>query len=96
MASDGTPLAVSTIFEYMLWLVWTLLSLCPSPLKNPIYGVLIATQVILEKVFEDAGVYFAPNLLDVVQSDHPPRLAFFKSLPADTRGYWRVHLLVLK
>lgn len=86
----------SDILEYMVWLVWSCLSLTPAALKNPIYAIVIATQDILQQLLSDSLLEFAPDLLDVLQASTPPSVSYFKRLPTDFDKHWGVYLLVLE
>lgn len=77
--------AETDILEYMLWLYRSCLSLTPAALKNPIFATVFGTQVVLEQLFSDSLLAFAPRLLNVLQSTTPPSIDYFKTLPTDTR-----------
>jgi hypothetical protein len=75
---------MATVHEYILWLCWGLLTLCHKPLKNPVHDVLFPTEDAMEKML--THITFADGLLAVLQSDLPPTIDFFKSLPTDVIG----------
>lgn len=84
------------IFGYVLWLVWTCLSMTPTKLQNPFFAMVVTAQDVLEKMMTDSLVTFAPGLIDVLLSDDPPTIAFFKTLPTYATGRWADYLLVLE
>lgn len=85
------------VLVYVLWLIWSLLTLTPSALKNPVFAMVLSSQEYIEQLLVDSLVCFAPGLLDAVQSSSPPPLSFFKSLPCllDLR-VWAIYLIVLE
>jgi len=83
----------SNILEYVVWLVWNLLTLTPAKLQNPIFPMVL-TQDVLEQLLSDSVLVFAPCLLDVFQAATPPSVAYLKSLPTDIIKRWAVYLLV--
>jgi uncharacterized protein with PQ loop repeat len=89
MASDA-----SDILEYVLWLVWTFLTLTPAALKNPVHAMILTSQDVVEKIM--SVVVFAPGLLDVVQAKSPPSIAFFKGLPTHSGTLWAVYAILLE
>jgi hypothetical protein len=91
MASDA-----SDILEYVVWLVWTLLTLTPAILKNPVHAMILTTQDVVEKIMSDSLLEFAPGLLDVVQAATPPSLVYFKSLPTEDKKRWGVYVIVFE
>jgi hypothetical protein len=86
---------VSNIFTYMLWFAWSLLTLTPTSIKNPIYATILATQDIMENLMVECDLEFAPGLLDVLKATTPLSIAYFKSLPTEFSKRWGVYLLVL-
>jgi hypothetical protein len=98
MASD-----MSDIFEYVAWLVWTILTLTPAKLKNPVQAIILTSQDVVAKLMSDSELEFALGLWDVVQASAPPSINFFKSLPSffkRSRGIyvkrWAVYAVVLE
>ena len=91
MASDA-----SDILEYVVWLVWTLLTLTPAKLKNPVHAMILTTQEVVENLMSDSLLAFAPGLLDVLQAAAPPSIDFFKSLPTEDKKRWGVYVVVLE
>lgn len=81
--------------EYIMFLVWTLLSLAPRVLINPTFLTIISSAAVLEQLCP-TSITLAPGLLDVVQSDNLPTIAFFKNLPTDFKKKWGVYLLVFE
>ena len=43
-----------------------------------------------------SSISFAAGLLEVLQSDLPPTIDFFKSLPTDVIGLWGIYLILLE
>ena len=66
------------LLEYVLFLVWTFLTLTPAKLKNPVISLVLTTQDVVEKLMSDSLLEFAPGLLDVLQASVPPSIDFFK------------------
>ena len=64
----------------------------------PYYEKYLPTQAAIEELISTAGVIFAPGLLDVLQSDEPPNVEYFKSLPTLQKGehLWGVYVIVLE
>ena len=91
MSQDNT-------MEFILWLLWSVLSLIPAKLKNPIFDMILTTQEVLEQLMLDSQLAFAPGLLDAIQSEEPPPISFFKGLPtcSTDEKLWGVYLLVLE
>jgi hypothetical protein len=86
----------SGVLAFVTALTWSCLSLTASKLKNPVYGLILATEEILIDLLNDSRVVFAPTLLDIMQSQTPPTLSDFKALPTKTTGRWGVYLLTLE
>jgi hypothetical protein len=82
--------------DYMLFLLWTCLSLTASSSKNPILAMILAIQQAVEKLLAGSLLSFATNLFDALQAPTPPTLAFFKSLPTNAKRRWAVYVLVLE
>jgi hypothetical protein len=91
MASDA-----SDILEYVVWLVWTFLTLTPAKLKNPVHAIILTTQDVVEKLMSDSLLAFAPGLWDIVLANAPPSIAYFKSLPTYCVMLWAVYVIVLE
>jgi hypothetical protein len=92
--NSQTSGSMSTVHEYVLWLCWGLLTLCHKGLKNPVHDMLFPTVEVMEKHL--SSISFAAGLLAVLQSDLPPTIDFFKSLPADVIGLWGIYLILLE
>ncbi len=71
------------IMDYELWPVWTLFTPTPAAVKSPAFAITPATEAVLETLFSDALLEFAPGHLDVLISTDPPTVAYFNSLPRD-------------
>jgi hypothetical protein len=91
MASDA-----SDILEYVVWLVWTLLTLTPAKLKNPVHAMILTTQEVVENLMSDSLLAFAPGLLDVLQAAAPPSIDFFKSLPTEDKKRFGIYVIVFE
>jgi hypothetical protein len=85
---------MASIHEYILWVTWNLLTLTAASIKNPVHDMLFPTQDIIGTLL--STIVFANDLMDALQSKQPPTLAFFKTLPTDTKGLWGVYLIVLE
>jgi hypothetical protein len=90
---DSSPAAET--FAYIIWLVWLCLSLSATKIKHPIYAVVLSTLDAVDKLAASVFLEFAPGLLDVLQSDSPPSIDYFKGLPSNGNGLWAVYALVL-
>jgi hypothetical protein len=86
----------SEISEYILWLVWSCLSLTPAALKNPVFAMIFNTEDMLEQCWLDFLLVLAPGLLDVLKAATPPTIAYFKTLSTVFEKRWGVYLLVLE
>jgi hypothetical protein len=84
------------VLDYIVWLIWSCLTLTPTKLKNPAFAMALSTLDVLEQLLSDSLLIFAPVLLDVVQASTPPSMSYFKNLPTDVRTFWAVYLLVLE
>lgn len=82
--------------DYILWLVWNILTLTQSRFKNPVFALLLDTADKVQQVASDACLEFAAGLLDIAQSVTPPPLAFFSGLPSGGSTQWGVYAIVLK
>jgi hypothetical protein len=86
---ESTPLIMSTVHKYILWLCWGLLTLCHEDLKNPVHDMLFPTVEVMEKHL--SSISFAAGLLEVLLSPLPPMIDWIKSLPTQNRGLWDVY-----
>jgi len=93
-AMDFSSAAIT--FEYVIWLVWLCLSGTSSKVKHPIYGVVFPALDVLDQFAAGLFLTFATGLLDMLQSDCPPSIDYFKGLPSDGKGFWGVYALVLE
>jgi hypothetical protein len=93
MASEASN---TEVLGYMVCLLWNWLSLTPAALKNPVFAIVLATQVMLQQILSDSLLVFAPGLMDVVQAPTPPSISWYKSLPTYVSKCWAVYLLVLE
>jgi hypothetical protein len=91
---DSSPAAET--FAYIIWHVWLCLSLSSEKIKHPIYAIVLSTLDAVDKLAASAFLEFAPRLLDVLQSDSPPSINFFKGLSSNGKGLWAVYALVLE
>jgi hypothetical protein len=69
-----------------------------SVVLSPPYHKHVPTEEAIEELIGTANVEFAPQLLDVLQSDDPPTIDFWKSLPVFSLKplAWGVYALVLE
>lgn len=58
--TDEMAPEVSNIFEYIVWLVWCYLSLTLARLKNPVFALVLSTEDVLQQLFADSLLAFAP------------------------------------
>lgn len=84
------------VFAFMVLTVWTFLTLVPDKVKHPAYNMVLTSQDVLESIMSSCLVEFAPGLLDVLQSDTPPGLTFFKSLSTNYKKRWAVYVVVFE
>ncbi|KAK4961355.1 pyruvate carboxylase [Elasticomyces elasticus] len=66
----------------------------PSWYINPEFKVVLAEE--FTAITSTTPLTFAPGLLDVLQSDTPPSMSFFDSLPTPGSKVWAVYAVVLK
>lgn len=90
MAPTITDTAIFTA-----WLTWDCLSLTPACMKNGVFAQVFPTFEVVEQLLLES-LTFPPGLLDVLQSETPPTISFFKTLPLHTVRIWGVYLLVLE
>jgi hypothetical protein len=57
MATESVAI---TLFEYMLFMVWTCISETLSKCKNPIFDLILPTQDVLEKLMSDTMLESPP------------------------------------
>lgn len=82
---------------YMARLTWTCLSNTPAALKNARFDLVLPTQEVVQQTLLQSGFTFAPGLLQVLQSQTPPTIAYFKGLSSPpTVKIWAVYFLVLE
>jgi hypothetical protein len=96
VATEGDRSILEQILEYVVWLIWSCLILTPVKLKNPVFAMVLSSEDVLEQLLSDSLLVFAPGLLDIFQATTPPSVAYFKSLPTDTKKRWAVYLIVLE
>ena len=89
-------MALTTILEYVLYLVWTLLTLTAAKMQNPAFATVLSAQDVVERLLSEVRITFAPGLMDAVRAATPPTIAYFKSLPYRYEKIWAVYLLVLE
>lgn len=53
------------IFEYVVWLIWTSLTLTPGKLKTLVFATVLSPQGVLEQLLSGSLLVFAPSLLDI-------------------------------
>jgi hypothetical protein len=88
---------VSNIHEYILWLLWTFMSLVPALSKNGVHDEISLTQDIVKKLLRESLFDSAPGLFDVLQAKKsPPSIQFFKGLPSGCKRLWGIYVLVLE
>jgi hypothetical protein len=90
----------SDVHREVFLLAWNCLSRTDEKMKAGAYDVLFPEADLLEGALDEAGFRYAPGLLDALQSDTPPTIDFFKSLPTEVRrngkDRWGVYVLVLE
>jgi hypothetical protein len=85
---------ITGIVVYSAMLSWTCLSLTPAHLKNGVFALISPTHQELEVCMLGWLFTFAPGLLEVLNSQTPPTIAYFKSLPLQTVRLWARYVLV--
>jgi hypothetical protein len=75
---------------------WQVFSETPQRHVHPLFGRAFPSQDAYNDLIFSAPLRFAPGLLDVVLSESPPDVQYFKTLPAETYKQWAVYLLVLE
>jgi hypothetical protein len=103
----------STILQLIILLTWNCLSTTPPNQKSmyfpvisrfytnvisPIFAQIIGSQIVLEGLLSAVSLVFAPGLFEIFNSATPPTVAYFKSLPTDTKTTkrWAVYLILLE
>ena len=94
--SFSEPSTGSDVLDYLLYLVWTLLSLAPRKLVNPTHYLVFTAMSVLTTVVTHSPISFVPDLHDVLLASSPPSLEWFKALPAPTYRCWGIYILVLE
>ena len=90
------PKANITTSDYILWSLSRCLALTPKSMANPVFGLVLSDESVAETIFLDSSLEFAPGLLECLQSNSPPTIAWFKSLPINVGKYWAVYCLSLE
>ncbi len=83
------------ISEYMGWYTWAMLSGTDRAQKNLTLDKEFTSQDAMQSVMHSAGFEWAPGLLECLQSDTPPTIDWFKTLPMHY-STWGVYVLVLE
>lgn len=87
----------SSVHDLVLFSTWDCLSETHTLDKVQYFDMVFPDLPSLEDAFSTAAISFAPDLLDVLQSDTAPTSSFFKSLPAKPDNKtWAVYVLVLE
>lgn len=84
------------ILQLVLLLTWMVFDATPSNQKHPIHSLVITSRAIFVEIFSAVNLHFAPGLFETIQSATPPTMAYFKSLPTNTKSRWAVYLLSLE
>jgi len=85
---------MTPVQEFFLWLSWATLSAADKSIKNPIHDILFPSEEELTKLM--LVMTFTPGLVELLQGNVAPSIAFFQSLPAPGKGTWNVYLLLLE
>jgi len=86
----------TTILQLMVLFVWQCLADTPFRFKNPLFARFFTSVEVLDAVANAACLTFAPSLFEVLKSDTPPPISFFKGLPTDGSKRWGIYLIVLE
>ncbi|KAK7727879.1 Aconitate hydratase mitochondrial [Diaporthe eres] len=84
------------VAQSVLALVWVTFMATHRRLRNPIFTKYLPDEGALAKLAGKVPIKFAPGVLDAVQSDDPPTIEYFKSLPPGNKNIWAMYLLVLE
>lgn len=99
-SSTAVTMASTTVIpDYMVWLVWDLLTRAPRVTRAASAIREIESEDQLEELMEDSSSCFADGLVDALQSSVPPTVEFFKGLPSSipiTGVSWGVYAIVLE
>ncbi|KAI8159452.1 Pyruvate carboxylase [Colletotrichum sp. SAR 10_86] len=89
-------LLAGTLEEFILWVCWIMLSLSPKWAVNLVFFKIFAAKEEMAACLQQSAMHFAPGLWDVIRSETPPAVAFFKSLPTEYIKRWAIYVLVLE
>lgn len=85
-----------TIHDLAPPLIWNCLVGTVNCLKNPIFSQVLPSKAVVQELFSTSGFDFAPGLLDVMQSTHPPNVTYFMGLPVEVKNRWGIYVVVMK
>lgn len=91
MATDTT-----NISQTLVRMTWTCLSTSPESTTDYTYRALFPSQDSLAQLLLPLSITLSPGIFEMLGSDLPPTVSFFKSLPSGYDRVWAVYLLVLK
>lgn len=78
-------------------LTWDLISKTTELQKDPLFDYVLADEQQVAKLFSNASISFAPDLMAMLQSPDPPTVVDFETkLPTHHELVWAVYLLVLE
>ena len=83
---------------FVLSLAWNILSTIQGNLKNDIFDVVFPDEASLTQTASSLSLVLATTLFEVLLSEDPPTIEFFKTLPtcSPLDRVWAVYLLVLE
>ena len=90
--------AIGSAFDVetcILALAWTCLNDTPANQKNFYYDEFIASEPMLWDLASAHPLEFAPGLSEILQSETPPTVEYFQTLPDVPFKGWGVYLIVL-
>lgn len=88
--------AAVTILQLVAMLTWACITGTPKRFVHPMHFDYVPDEATLLNLLSSiSGLSFAPGLLDVLQSDDPPSIDFFMSLPTQWYKVWGIYMLVL-
>ncbi|KAK6379798.1 carbamoyl-phosphate synthase (glutamine-hydrolyzing) cpa2 [Exophiala oligosperma] len=90
------PLMLDDIVKTLCLAIWATLNGMPVSGKSPFFARFFTSQDAIEEIALKAGLEFAPELWDTMQSADAPGIEFFEGLPVCLVPCWGIYAVVLK
>lgn len=85
----------TSLLEFIMAATWACIDQQHPGAKNVLYARFFKCYEDVEMIALAANIYFAPGLLDIVQSVKLPSVEFFKHLPTETNDRWAVYAITM-